>query len=107
MVDEVNSVHPVDPPYAGNGTGSSIGNERTDSSTEEGYARRGYQSMPYWYDNNRTGFLKYSEAEMTLTYPRNWTENGVSTLSISFAADWDWHTSGSGKMYFNDIRLCR
>ncbi len=37
--------------------------------------------MSVFYDNS---ILRYSEAEMTLTYPRDWTENGVSTLSIWF-----------------------
>ena len=50
--------------------------------------------MPYWYDNNKMGFLKYSEVEMTLTYPRDWTENGVGTLSIWFAADSAWWSKG-------------
>jgi hypothetical protein len=40
--------------------------------------------MPFWYDNS---VLKYSEVEMTLTYPRDWTENGISTLSIWFRGD--------------------
>jgi hypothetical protein len=31
--------------------------------------------------------LKYSEVEKTLTYPRDWTENGISTLSIWFRGD--------------------
>ena len=37
--------------------------------------------MPVFYDNS---VLKYSEVEMTLSYPRDWTENGVSTLTIWF-----------------------
>ncbi len=37
--------------------------------------------MPVFYDNS---VLKYSEVEKTLTYPRDWTENGVSTLTIWF-----------------------
>ncbi len=40
--------------------------------------------MPVFYDNS---VLKYSEVENTLTYPRDWTENGVSTLSIWFRGD--------------------
>ncbi len=36
--------------------------------------------MPYFYDNS----VGYSEATQTLTYPRDWTENGVSTLTIWF-----------------------
>jgi len=37
--------------------------------------------MPLFYDNS---VLKYSEVEKTLTYPRDWTENGVNTLTIWF-----------------------
>ncbi len=40
--------------------------------------------MPVFYDNS---ILRYSEVEMTLTYPRDWTENAVSTLSIWFRGD--------------------
>ena len=40
--------------------------------------------MPFFYDNS---ILRYSEVEKTLTYPRDWTENGVSTLSIWFRGD--------------------
>jgi len=38
------------------------------------------QSMPLYYDNS----VGHSEAELTLTYPRDWTENGVNTLTIWF-----------------------
>ncbi len=40
----------------------------------------GGQSMPYLYDNN----LKTSEATLTLVYPRDWTEQGVTKLSLWF-----------------------
>jgi hypothetical protein len=40
--------------------------------------------MPYFYDNNKQGFSKYSEAEMSLSYPRDWTEQGVKELSLWF-----------------------
>jgi hypothetical protein len=36
--------------------------------------------MPLYYDNS----VGYSEATLTLTYPRDWTENGITTLSIWF-----------------------
>jgi hypothetical protein len=41
------------------------------------------QSMPLYYDNS----VGYSEATLTLTYPRDWTEKGVSTLTIWFRGD--------------------
>jgi hypothetical protein len=56
------------PPYAGSGPGRIHG---------------GVQSMPYAYDNN----LKTSEATMALVYPRDWTEEGVTTLSLWFRGE--------------------
>jgi len=40
----------------------------------------GNQSMPFAYDNA----VGKSEATLTLTYPRDWTEDGVGILSIWF-----------------------
>jgi hypothetical protein len=77
----------ADPYYAGNGSGSAVGDENTPSYTEETIVHGGNQAMPLFYDNNKQGFFKYSEAELTLTYPRDWTENGVSTLTIWFRGD--------------------
>ncbi len=37
--------------------------------------------MPFSYDNS---ILRYSEAQKTLTYPRDWTEKGVNKWSIWF-----------------------
>jgi len=67
--------------FAGNGTGSAVGDENTPSYTEETIVHGGSQSMPVFYDNS---ILRYSEVEKTLTYPRDWAENGVSTLTIWF-----------------------
>jgi len=76
---------PDAPPYsAGNGTGSMVGDETTSSYTEQGIVNSGDQSMPYWYDNNQQGKFKYSEAKKTLTSGRNWTQNGVKALTLSF-----------------------
>ena len=36
--------------------------------------------MPYFYDNS----VGYSEATLTLTYLRDWTEKGVNNLTIWF-----------------------
>ncbi len=47
---------------------------------EQTIVHGGNQSMPLFYDNS----VGYSEAALTLTYPRDWTENGVTTLSIWF-----------------------
>ncbi len=42
--------------------------------------------MPFWYDNS---ILMYSEVQKTLTYPRDWTEEGVGVLSIWFRGNSD------------------
>jgi hypothetical protein len=76
---------PGTPPYfAGNGTGAAVGDETTASFTEETIVHGGHQSMPFSYDNNKQGFAKYSEAERTLTAPRDWTEESVAELSLWF-----------------------
>jgi hypothetical protein len=75
------AAHGTEPAYPGNGTGSAVGDESTGSYCEETIVHGGSQSMPLFYDNS---VLKYSEVEKTLTYPRDWTENGVSTLTIWF-----------------------
>jgi hypothetical protein len=79
--------HPTDPPYPGNGTGSMVGDETTGSYTEETIVHGGGQAMPFFYDNNKQGFFKYSEAEMTLTSRRDWTREGVGILTIWFRGD--------------------
>jgi len=47
---------------------------------EQTIVHGGKQSMPLSYDNS----VGYSEAELTLTYPRDWTEEGVGVLSLWF-----------------------
>ena len=74
----------VDPYFAGNGTGAAVGDETTASYTEETIVHGGSQSMPISYDNNKQGFSKYSEVELTLTEQRDWTEEGVANLSLWF-----------------------
>ncbi len=74
----------TDPYFAGNGTGSAVGDETTASYTEETIVNSGGQSMPLAYDNNKQGYAKYSEAELTLTAPRDWTKNEVEELSLWF-----------------------
>jgi len=76
---------PGTPDYvAGNGTGSAVGDETTSSYTEETIVHGGSQSMPLSYDNNKQDFSQYSETELTLTDQRDWTEEGVTELSIWF-----------------------
>jgi hypothetical protein len=76
--------HPTLPPYAGNGTGSMVGDETTASYTEETIVHGAWQAMPYFYDNNMQGKSKYSEVELTLDKMRDWTEEGVTELVLWF-----------------------
>ena len=72
------------PAYPGNGTGSAIGEDAIWPSTESILVHSGNQSMRYLYDNNKESCAKYSEAEMTLSYPRDWSEEDVIELSLWF-----------------------
>ncbi len=93
VVDDFESYNDIDPPdpesnrifeawsdgYEIPTNGALVGNELPPYA-EQSIVHGGVQSMPYFYDNS----VGYSEATLTLTYPRDWTENGVSTLSIWF-----------------------
>jgi len=74
----------VDLYFAGNGTGAAVGDETTASYTEESIVHGGSQSIPFNYDNNKQGYSKYSEAELKLTAPRDWTEGPIGELSLWF-----------------------
>jgi hypothetical protein len=50
---------------------------------EQTIVHGGSQSMPFAYDNA----VGKSEATLALTYPRDWTENGVGTLVIWYIGD--------------------
>jgi len=68
--------------------GSIVGRPRPNFAKGEHYVETqivhsGKQSMPYFYDNN----FRYSEATMTLSYPRDWTEQNVNTLTLWFRGD--------------------
>jgi hypothetical protein len=81
------AAHDNEPAYYGNGTGSAVGDETTFSYTEETIVHGGRQSMPLSYDNNKQGYSKYSEVELTLNHLRDWNENGVNTLTLWFIGD--------------------
>jgi hypothetical protein len=68
--------------YGDQTNGSLVGYENPPFA-EQTIVHGGNQSMPLYYDNS----VGYSEATLTLTYPRDWTENSVSTLSIWFIGD--------------------
>ena len=72
------------PYFAGNGTGSIVGDETTSSYTEENIVHSGNQSMPFSYDNAQQDYAKYSEVEMTLTSLRDWTQQDVAEMSLWF-----------------------
>ncbi|MBA7636796.1 hypothetical protein ES703_44424 [subsurface metagenome] len=67
--------------YAQPTNGSLVGYD-TAPFTEQTIVHGGSQSMPFFYDN--TAGVTNSEAELTLSYPRDWTEEGVSQLSLWF-----------------------
>ena len=74
----------VDPYFAGNGTGAAVGDETTPSYMEETIVNGGSKSMPLFYDNDKQGYSKYSEVELTLIEVRDWTEENVAELSLWF-----------------------
>ena len=76
----------VEPYYPGNGTGSAVCEINIDNWIKT-IAHSGFQSMTYYYDNNKEGFAKYSEAIKTLSYPRDWIKGGVTTLTLWFHGD--------------------
>ncbi len=92
-VDDFESYNDIDPPdpasnrifeawidgFGTTNNGALVGNELPPYA-EQTVIHGGTQSMPYSYDNN----LKTSEATLTLTYPRDWTEESVTKLSLWF-----------------------
>ncbi|MHC4630127.1 MAG: LamG-like jellyroll fold domain-containing protein, partial [Planctomycetota bacterium] len=52
---------------------------------EQTIVHGGGQSMPLFYDNS--GTARYSEAELTLSPPQDWTKQGVNALSLWFSGD--------------------
>ena len=81
------AAHDNEPAYPGNGTGSAVGDESTASYTEESIVHGGRQSMPLSYDNNKQGYSNYSETELTMSHPRDWTEKDPNVLSLWFHGD--------------------
>ena len=81
------AAHDNEPAYLGNGTGSAVGDDNTASYTEDTIVHGGRQSMPLFYDNNKQGYSNYSEVELTLSHPRDWTEKEVNVLSLWFYGD--------------------
>ncbi|MHC4228121.1 MAG: hypothetical protein ACYSW0_11905, partial [Planctomycetota bacterium] len=98
LVDDFESYNDIDPPdpnsnrifdkwIDGFGTtdnGALVGNDLPPYA-EQTIVHGGAQSMIYRYDNAN----KTSEATLTLVWPRDWTEQGVTKLSL-------WFRGGSG-----------
>ncbi len=97
LVDDFESYNDIDPPdpasnrifdtwidgFADPATnGALVGNDMPPYA-ERTVVHGGAQAMPYRYDNAN----KTSEATMTLVYPRDWTEEGVTKLSLWFRGD--------------------
>ncbi|MHC4704222.1 MAG: PA14 domain-containing protein, partial [Planctomycetota bacterium] len=95
-VDDFDAYNDIDPPDAasnrifdkwidGYGTtnnGALVGNDLPPYA-EQNIVHGGAQSMPYRFDNTN----KTSEATLTLVYPRDWTEEGVTKLSLWFRGE--------------------
>ncbi|UCD51364.1 MAG: LamG domain-containing protein [Phycisphaerales bacterium] len=93
LVDDFESYNDIDPPDPNSNrifeawadgfgvatNGALVGNDLPPYA-EQGVVHGGNQSMPYSYDNN----MMISEATKTLVYPTDWTEAGVTTLSLWF-----------------------
>jgi hypothetical protein len=91
VVDDIESYNDIDPPNAGSnrvfdkwldgfGTttnGALVGNNLPPY-TQRTNVHGGGQAMPFSYDNNR----KFSEATLTLTAGKDWTREGVTSLSL-------------------------
>ena len=99
VVDDFESYNDIDPPNALSNTifpawpdgysnpatnGALVGYDPPPPYAEQNIVHGGKQAMPYSYDAN----LKYAEATLTLTYPRNWTEKGTEKLTLWFKGDW-------------------
>ena len=92
-VDDFESYNDLDPPdpasnrifdkwidgYGTTTNGALVGNPLPPYA-ETSIVHGGAQSLNYSYDNN----LKTSEATLTLVYPRDWTEGGVTKLVVWF-----------------------
>jgi hypothetical protein len=90
------------PYYAGNGTGSTVGNAEPPFA-EQTIVRSGKQSMPYFYDNSgSTGKARYSEAEADvsdLKIDSDWTKGGVEFLSLYFYGAQENNANASDRIY--------
>jgi hypothetical protein len=106
LVDDFESYNDFDPPdpnsnrifdvwidgFGTNDNGALVGNDMPPYA-EQSIVHSGDQSMIYAYDNAG----KTSEATLTLVYPRDWTEEGVTQLSLWFRGNSS--TNAAERMY--------
>jgi hypothetical protein len=71
------------PGYAGNGTGSSVGNAAPPF-MEPGIVHGGAQAMPFGYDNSGLFAEAYSETSRDFETAQDFTRRGASALSLAF-----------------------
>jgi hypothetical protein len=95
-VDDFESYNDIDPPDPASNTifntwidgfgtttnGALVGNDLPPYA-EQSIVHGGAQSMPYRFDNNN----KTSETTLTLVWPRDWTAEGVTKLSLWFRGE--------------------
>ncbi|TKJ37662.1 MAG: hypothetical protein CEE38_06210 [Planctomycetes bacterium B3_Pla] len=96
LVDDFESYNDVDPPdpasnrifdkwkdgFGTSDNGALVGNDLPPYA-EQTIVHGGAQSLPYSFDNNN----KTSEATLTLVYPRDWSDQGVTKLLLWFRGD--------------------
>jgi len=70
----------TDPYFAGNGTGSSVGDDTTPSFCEETIVHSGGKSMPISFNN--TGAALISEVDHAWQEPQDWTINSFNALKL-------------------------
>lgn len=70
----------TEPYFAGNGTGSAVGDDTTPSFCEETIVHYGGKSMPISFNN--TGNATISEVERTWDEPQDWTVNNFNALKL-------------------------
>jgi len=79
--------------YPGNETGAIVGNPQGPPYAELNIVHSGNQSMPFFYDNNKTDCLNYSETKIAWSKPRDLINECVQELSLWFRGDTSAHVS--------------
>jgi len=96
------AAHDNEPAYSGNGTGSAVGDETTQSYTEETIVHGGQQSMPMHYDNST---VSLSEATRTFEKAQNWTGHGTTQGLVLWIYGPSTNTLGQLYVKINDQKI--